>query len=135
MAHSDDSNVYIKRGKRYVPFGLQCGKDCLPDGIWYVRHFDNSYGRTNVDHYLSGIYKIGEPPEYIDIPKLCSMHSYTEYVMASPEFKELMNKGSYSFFELTAKIVALVVRLNQTLKVKEGEQNGTRQWHNSKASK
>lgn len=109
-----EDNVYYKRNKKYIPFGLRC-PDYLPDGIWYVRHFDHSYGHTNVDHYLSGMYKVGEIPDYIDIPKLCSMHSYTEYVLNSPEFKELMNKG-YSFFELTAKIVALVVKLNEILK-------------------
>ena len=137
MRSDIDDNVYFKEGRKYRPFGLRYYENYLPDGIWYVRHFDHSYGHTNVDHYLSGMYKVGETPEYIDIPKLCSMHSYTEYVMASPEFKELMDKGSYSFLELTAKIVALVVKLNQTLKnkEKEEEQNGTRQRHHSKTSK
>ena len=28
---------------RYVPVGIYCGDDrWLPDGIWYVRHHDNS---------------------------------------------------------------------------------------------
>lgn len=128
-----DDNVYYKKGKRYVPFGMRYYENYLPDGIWYVRHKEHSYGTANVDHYLQGLYKVGDPPEVIDIPRLCSMHSYTEYVMASPEFEELMHKGSYSFLELTAKIVALVVKLNQTLKDKEKEekQNGTRQRYRS----
>lgn len=125
MAGKDD-NVYIKQGGRYKPFGLRYNQNYLPDGIWYVRHYDHSYGQTNVDHYLSGLYKVGDAPEYIDIPKLCSMHTYTEYVMASPEFRALMDKGSYSFAELTAKIVSLVVKLNKTLKEKEESKNGTR---------
>lgn len=128
MGCNIDDNVYYKKGKKYVPFGRAYGMDYLPDGIWYVRHREHSYGTTNVDHYLSGLYKVGESPEYIDIPKLCSMHSYVEYVLASPEFEELMHKGSYSFMELTAKIVALVVKLNKTIKNKEKEEhkNGTR---------
>lgn len=120
---SHDDNVYFKQGKKYVPFGLRYDQNYLPDGIWYVRHFDHSYGHTNVNHYLSGMYKVGETPDYIDIPKLCSMHSYTEYVMASPEFKEIMDKGYYSFQELTAKIVALVVKLNETIKAKGNDDN------------
>jgi len=123
MKACPDDNVYYKDGNKYIPFGLSY-HNYLPDGIWYVRHYDHSYGHTNVDHYLSGLYKVGDASEYIDIPKLCSMHSYTEYVMASPEFRELMDKGTYSFRELTAKIVALVVKLNQTLKDKK--ENGTR---------
>lgn len=114
------NNVYFKRGNKYVPFGLHYNEQYLPDGIWYVRHYDHSYGHTNIDHYLSGLYKVGEAPEYIDIPKLCSIHTYVEYVMASPEFKEIMNNQRYSFLELTTKITALVVKLNETLK-----KNGT----------
>ena len=116
MTASSDDNVYIKRGRKYVPFGVRYNEGYLPDGIWYVRHFDNSYGHTNVDHYLSGLYKVGETPEYPDIPKLCSLHSYVEYVMASPEFKEILNSHQYSFLELTSKITALVIKLNKQIR-------------------
>ena len=130
---SHEDNVYFKRGKKYVPFGLRYDQNYLPDGIWYVRHYDHSFGHTNINHYLSGLYKVGEAPKCIDIPKLCSMHTYTEYVMASPEFREIMDKGYYSFQEITAKIVALVIKLNETLKDKE--KDGTRQRNHSKVSK
>lgn len=123
MAASNDDNVYIKRGRKYVPFGLRCHENYLPDGIWYVRHTDYSYGCTNVDHYLSGLYRVGDLPEYVDVPKLCSIHSYVEYVMNSPEFKEIMNKGSYSFQELVSKITALILKLNKTLKAKDNDDN------------
>ena len=115
MAGKDD-NVYIKQGGRDKPFGLRYNQNYLPDGIWYVRHYDHSFGHTNVDHYLSGLYKVGDAPESIDIPKLCSMHTYVEYVMASPEFKKIMESHQYSFLELTAKITALVVNLNKRIK-------------------
>lgn len=123
MSASNDDNVYIKRGGKYVPFGLRCYEQYLPDGIWYVRHYDHSYGQTNVDHYLSGLYRVGDLPEHVDVPKLCSIHSYVEYVMNSPEFKEIMNKGSYSFQELVSKITALILKLNKTLKAKENDDN------------
>jgi hypothetical protein len=118
-----DNNVYVKRGNKYTPFGLRYNEQYLPDGIWFVRHYDHSYGTTNVDHYLSGLYKVGETPEMIDIPKLCSMHTYVEYVMASPEFREIMDKGSYSFQELVSKITALILKLNKTLKARDNDDN------------
>jgi len=112
----EDNNVYYKKGRKYVPFGLRYNENYLPDGIWYVRHFDHSYGHTNVDHYLSGMYKVGELPEYVDVPKLCSMHSYVDYILQSPEFKEMLDGSYYSWQEMIAKIVALVFKLNEVLK-------------------
>jgi len=123
MAASSDNNVYIKRGRKYVPFGVKHDEHYLPDGIWYVRHSDSSYGITNVDHYLSGLYKVGDPPGFVDVPKLCSIHSYVEYVMNSKEFREIMDRGNYSFQELTAKITALILNLNKILKSKENDDN------------
>lgn len=126
MSSCTDNNVYIKRGKKYVPFGLRYDERYLPDGIWFIHHDDHSAGHTNADHYLSGLYKVGDVPKYVDIPELCSMHSYTEYVLNSPEFKAIMESGKFSFLELTSKIVALVVDLNKTLKEQEKRTNGTR---------
>lgn len=123
MAASNDDNVYIKRGRKYIPFGMRYDENYIPDGIWYVRHFDGSSGYTNIDHYLSGLYRVGDVPEPIDVPKLCSIHSYVEYVMNSPEFREIMNKGSYSFQELVSKITALILKLNKTLKAKDNDDN------------
>ena len=123
MASIDD-NIYYKKGNKYIPFGLRYN-NYLSDGIWYVRHYEHSCGITNVDRYISGLYKVGNH-ETIDIPKLCGLHSYTEYVLCSPEFKEILDKGSYTYQELVAKIVALVLKLNETLKEKEKSKNGTR---------
>lgn len=123
MSSNDDNNVYIKRGKKYVPFGRRYDEQYLPDGIWFVRHDEKSFGAANVDHYLSGLYKVGDKPGYIDVPQLCSIHSYVEYVMASPEFREIMDKGSYSFQELVSKITALILKLNKTLKARDNDDN------------
>ena len=122
MSSSNDDNVYVKRGNRYVPFGVRYNERYLPDGIWYVRHFDHSYGHTNVDHYISGLFKVGDTPKMVDIPQLCSMQSYVDYVLASPEFREIMDSNGYSLYDWTCKIVALVINLNKTIKDKE---NGT----------
>ena len=121
MAATADDNVYYRRGKRYIPLGLTYKPHYLPDGIWYVRHFDHSYGHTNVDHYLSGMYRVGDIPEYVDIPKLCSTHSYVEYILASKEFKEIMDNHSYNFQELVAKITALILDLNSKIKSKAND--------------
>lgn len=122
----EDKNVYYKRGRKYIPFGLMRGPDYLPDGIWYVRHTDHSYGTTNINHYLQGLYKVGDAPNMVDIPKLCSMHTYTEYVLADKDVQEVLRSGSYTPINFVAKIVSLVVKLNDTLKQKEKEKDGTR---------
>ena len=116
-----DGNVYIKRGNKYIPFGRKCGENYLPDGIWYVRHDKHSSSCTNMDHYVSGLFRVGDnPEEFLDIPQLCKMTTYVDYVLSHPEFRKIMDSGQFSFVEVTAKIVALVVELNKTLK------NGTR---------
>ena len=116
-----DNNVYIKRGKKYVPFGVRYDEQYLPDGIWYVRHTEHSCGHTNVDHYLSGLFKVGENPKAIDIPKLCSMQAYSDYVLFHPEMQKLINSGRYSFLELVSKIIALVVNLNDEIQRRDDD--------------
>lgn len=116
MSACVEDNVYIKRGRKYIPFGLRYSEQYLPDGIWYVRHYDHSLGTANADHYLRGIFKVGDAPEIVDIPRLCSMHTYVDYVLQSKEFKELMaNEKGVSLLDLTAKITALVVTLNDSI--------------------
>lgn len=121
--NSNDSNVYIKRGKRYIPFGRYYNEKYLPDGIWYVHHDEHSMGHTNADHYLSGLYKVGDP-EIINIQKICGLHNYTEYILNSQEFHKIMDSGHYSYQELVSKIVALVFDYNERYqKQKENEKN------------
>lgn len=113
---SSDNNVYVKRGRKYVPFGRHYDEQYLPDGIWYVHHSEHSYGHTNVDHYLEGLFRVGDPPKMIDIPKLCAMKTYVDYVLASQEMQNIMNNNAFSFNELVSKITALVVNLNERIK-------------------
>ena len=125
MSSSNDDNVYVKRGNKYVPFGVRYDEQYLPDGIWYVHHKEHSHGHTNVDHYLSGLFKVGEDPKVVDIPKLCSMQTYVDYVLTSPEMKKIMsNDGYYSFLDLVSKITALVVNLNE--RIKNDDSKGTK---------
>ena len=119
-----DNNVYFKRGRKYIPFGVRYDERYLPDGIWLVQHNEHSTTHTNVDSYLSGIYKLADNPQYVDVPKLCSVAKYADYILDNPEIKEMMNQG-YTFYDLVHKIVALVVKLNDTIK-EEVKKDGTR---------
>ena len=104
-------NVYIKVGNKYKPLGITY--DYLPDGIWYIRHTENSHKSTRSD-YLEGIYKVGERPNPIDIPQLCRIEDYVEYVLESKEFNNIINNDrGLSFRELAGKIVYLVLELNK----------------------
>ena len=115
MQSSNDNCVYMKLPNgRYKPFGMRFDENYLPDGIWYVRHGEYSFGTTNVDHYLSGLFKLGESQRPIDIPKLCSMQEYVDYVLYSDEFKELTKK-SFNLVELTSKLVALILEKNEEI--------------------
>lgn len=116
MSSSNDDNVYVKRGNKYVPFGVRYDEPYLPDGIWYVHHSKHSFGHTNVDHYLEGLFRVGDTPKMLDVPKLCSMQTYIDYVLASPEMQKIMDSGRFSYYELVAKITALVVDLNERIK-------------------
>lgn len=124
MAASNDNNVYVKRGNKYVPFGVRYDERYLPDGIWYVHHDEHSSRCTNVDHYLSGLFKVGDDPKgFIDIPKLCKMDTYVDYVLKSQEFRDMLKQGYYSYIGLVSKVVALVVNLNETIKDKSNDDN------------
>jgi len=117
MSATNDDNVYIKRGNKYIPFGRKCDENYLPDGIWYVRHDEHSRHCSSVDHYLSGLFKVGDAPQgFIDVPKLCKLATYTDYILSSPEFKKIQEKGYYSCLELVSMVVALVVNLNKKIK-------------------
>lgn len=117
MSASSDNNVYIKSGRKYVPFGIRYDQKYLPDGIWFVRHYDHSIGTANADHYLRGLFKVGDAPGVVDIPRLCSMQTYVDYVLQNEEFKKLIsNERGVSLLDLTAKITALVVKLNDSIK-------------------
>lgn len=110
-----DNNVYYKDNNgRYKPFGVRIGENYIPDGIYYIRHTEFSKSTTNVDRYLSGIFKVGDS-EVIDCPKLCRMQDYVDYILQSKELKEIENKRSYTLYELIAKIVALVFNYNKKL--------------------
>lgn len=121
MAGTSDDNVYIKRGNKYIPFGRRFDETYLPDGIWYVHHDAHCCGTVNVDHYLNGLFKVGDSPKVVDIPKLCRMYTYTQYVLCHPEMKLLMSGKYTSANELVSKVVALVVNLNEEIKKRDDD--------------
>lgn len=118
-----DDNIYIKvkqgNRTRYIPYGIRCGENYLPDGIWYVRHKEYSVGTTNADNYIPSLFKVGDAERYVDIPTLCAMENYKDYILSSDAFREFADKGYYTINDLASKIISLVLELNEEYKRKE----------------
>lgn len=111
-----DDNVYIKNDNGvFEPIGIKY--DYLPDGIWYVRHHNGFHSRTNVG-YLEGLYKLGGDI-FNDIPQLCSFQDYTDYILDSKEFNDILNnKKGYSLVELVSACVGLVFKKNKNIRTR-----------------
>lgn len=111
-----DENVY-RRGDngRYIPYGICCEPDNMPDGIWYVRHRDYSRSTTSVN-YMQGLFKVGDAME-IDLTKLCGMEDLVDYIMDSKEFRETADysKG-YSLNDIVHVCVAKLVEKAESQK-------------------
>lgn len=97
-------NVYRKKDKRYIPIGVTT--NYLPDGIWYIRHTDYGIGTTNVDQYLSGVFKVGNPT-YQDFAEICGLQDTRDYILVHPKFKELIDK-SHSLNDLVGTILVIL---------------------------
>lgn len=114
-----DDNVYLKNDKgRYVPYGVCCHPEYLPDGIWYVRHTD--YGRSTISvKYLEGLFRVGDAKP-VDLTELCGMENLCEYITGSKEFKELMNsKTGFSPNDVVHICVKKLVEKVQNEKVEK----------------
>lgn len=118
----EDNNVYVKRGRKYVPFGVRYDEQYLPDGIWFVRHSDHSYGYTNIDNYINGLFRVGESPKLEDVPQLCKRYTYVDYIMNHPEFKEAIEKP-ISIHDIVCKVVALIFDLNKSVEEHKDDDN------------
>lgn len=113
-----NENVYRKGDNgRYIPFGICCEPDNMPDGIWYVRHKNYSRGMTSIS-YLEGLFKVGDA-KYIDVTEICGMEDLCDYIIDSPEFREVINcsKG-YSINDL---VHVCVKKLVDRAKEQKGE--------------
>ena len=113
-----NENVYKKnKHGTYTPIGLSC--DYLPDGIWYVRHHEGCHSTTNVG-YLEGLYKLGDQDSFKDITQICSLQEYTDFILDSQEFRDLMNnpKG-YTLNELVSLCVSQVFKKNKNKRKKK----------------
>jgi hypothetical protein len=113
-------NVYKKdKNGKYVPFGLRYDENYLPDGIWYVRHHEGCHSMSNVP-YLEGLYKLASPEDFGDIKQLCSLQEYSDFIMDSQEFRDLIDdpKG-YTISELVSLCVGLVFKKNKSKKKKK----------------
>ena len=118
VASTDANNVYRKVNGRYIPFGVFCSDTILSDGLWYVRHKDHSRALTNVD-YIHSMVKVGDRfKDKITIEDICSVEEYSEYIMESDEFRNLL-KGSYSITDLVHLCVSK--SLERTREIKEAQ--------------
>lgn len=110
-----DDNVYrceitSSGRKKYIPFGLRWDEHYLPDGIWYVRHRDGSYGTANIS-WIQNLMKVGNS-SINDLPRLCGMFDYAEYVLNHPEFQEMVVRP-VSISDIVHKTVALIFNASE----------------------
>jgi len=113
----EENNVYRKdKNGDYIPFGLKYNENYLPDGIWYVRHHNGCHSTASVQ-YLEGLYKLSSPDDFKDVRQICSLQEYTDFILDSNEFRELMNNGrGYTLNELVSLCVGLVFKKNKQKK-------------------
>ena len=113
----EENNVYRKdKNGDYIPFGLKYDENYLPDGIWYVRHHNVFHSTANIQ-YLEGLYKLSSPDDFKDIRQICSLQEYTDFILDSNEFRELMNnERGYTLNELVSLCVGLVFKKNKQKK-------------------
>lgn len=107
-----DNNVYRKVGRRYVPFGSRYYENYLSDGIWYVKHRDNCHTHTNVAYIaeLTGLVKVGECPDRLDITRALQQHDLAEAILQDKEFTELTSKPC-SFSEIVHRVVSILDKM------------------------
>ena len=111
-----DNNVYRKVGRKYVPFGSRYDENYLSDGIWYVKHRDNCHSHTNVSHIaeLTGLVKVGECPDRLDITRALQQHDLAEDVLRDKRFNELVSKP-LTLTELVHAVVNIIAEKNEKL--------------------
>lgn len=87
-----DQNYYRKNDNgRYEACGVRIPRDYLPDGIWLVRHHNNSRSKINLD-LIQGAYRLGES-EKIDFKTIAGLEDLTQEILNSQEFLEVAEKG------------------------------------------
>lgn len=113
----EDSNVYIKKGKRYEAIGACTPLNWLPDGLWYVSHKSGVYATTSMS-YLESMYKVGES-KHIDMTEICGMKDLTESVLNSDAMLEILNKPDWCVREVVSTAVAVLVEKAKQEKVSQ----------------
>lgn len=98
-------NVYVKKGRKYIPFGIAPDEQYLPDGIYYIRHQDHSRATTSAAH-MAGLFKVGDA-KHINIPEICGLEDMCDRVKSSKEWQELI-KQPVSLDQLVHMVVKKV---------------------------
>ena len=83
-------NVYVKNGRKYIPFGVSVDEQYIPDGIYYIRHLDHGRATTAVSH-MTGLFKLGDT-KHIDIPEVCGLQDVCDKIENSKEWRDLISQ-------------------------------------------
>ena len=104
-------NLYVKVGKRYVPYGIRLNEDYLTDGVYVVR-CDKQCGMRSISSvgYLEECYRIDKVSNNyrITTEKMASLKDYADY--AIEELRKFRSERCTDGYGLsTAEEIACVI--------------------------
>lgn len=116
----EDRNVYVKKGGKFEPMGVLTGDSYLPDGLWYVHHYDYRYSTTSAE-YIQGLFRMGGA-DIPEIEKICGLEEYVQAIFDSKPYRDLIesNKG-YSLNEIIHVAVAQVFEFNKKIQAERSK--------------
>lgn len=108
----ENNNIYIKKGKKYIPVGIRGIQDeYLMDGLYLVRHEPGCRKIDNVN-WLSGIYGLIRLTDsninFTDLSKICTFKDLEETITnaLSEAYNKVDDNGYHmSIAELSQFIV------------------------------
>ena len=112
----DITTLYIKEGNRYKEYGVSFNRNHLSNGIWYVKHHESRHSHTNAAYItqLTGLVKVGECPDRLDITRALQQHDLAESILEDKRFNELVSKP-YTLNELVHKVINIIAEKNEKL--------------------
>ena len=104
-------NLYVKVGRKYVPYGRRLNEDYLTDGVYVVR-YDKQCGMRSISSvgYLEECYRIDKVSNNyrITTEQMASLEDYSDYVLK--ELQKLRSEKHTNGYGLsTADEIACVI--------------------------
>lgn len=104
-------NLYVKVGRKYVPYGRRLNEDYLTDGVYVVR-CDKQYGMRSIAAvgHLEECYRIDKVSNNyrITTEQLASLEDYSDFALG--ELRKLKSERNASCYGLsTAEEVACII--------------------------